>query len=93
MNFHQALIHITREKRPKRACEWMKRFIQAIPTKYAEDKKFLKTWFTNQDHMTWLLADFYRSYFAPWKTEEKSRSAKTSRQHRNKPRRAPKKIA
>ena len=75
MNFTQALTHITREKRQKRAIEWMKRFIEASP---AKDKKFLKNWFTKEDDLDAFVVFFYQGHFATWKKEEKSRSARAS---------------
>jgi hypothetical protein len=83
MNFNQAVKHITGEKRFYRrddygALGWMKRFIEAIPTKYSNDKKFLKHWFANKNDLDGIVADFYRGFFAQWKREEKSRSARLS---------------
>jgi len=81
MNFKEALKYITGEKRLKRAEEWMKRFIEAIETKYAEEKKFLKKWFASQNDLDLGVAGFFRLLFIKWKKEEKSRSAKASGQH------------
>jgi hypothetical protein len=78
MNFKQALTLITREKRQPRALHWMERFIEAIPTKAADDKKFLKKWFTKKDDLDRSAAFFYQGIFARWKREEKSRSARLS---------------
>jgi hypothetical protein len=75
MNFMQALTRITREERPKRAKEWMKRFIEASP---AKDKKFLKNWFSKKDDLDSFVAFFYQGFFAKWKKDEKSRSARAS---------------
>ena len=75
LNFKEAIKHVTGENRPKRAYEWMERFIEAAP---AKDKKFLKNWFANQNQMRWSVADFYRPYFAEWKRDEKKRSARIS---------------
>jgi hypothetical protein len=92
MNFKEAIKHITGEKlrdHPKRAEDWMKRFIEAAP---AKDKKFLKKWHANQDDLDWFVADFYRIHFNRWKKEEKSRSARIS-SFRRKPRRPREKVA
>jgi len=51
LNFEEAIKHITGENRPKRAYEWIERFIEAVPTRYDDDKKFLKNWFANQNQM------------------------------------------
>ena len=87
MNFEQAIKHISAKKRLYRrdgygALGWMERFIEAIPTKYSEDKKFLKNWLASRNHLDWFVADFYRGFFAKWKTEEKSRSASYSSRRR-----------
>jgi hypothetical protein len=83
MNFKQGVKHITGKKRFYRrdgygALGWMERFIEAIPTKYSDDKKFLKHWFANKDDLDRSVADIYRSFFAQWKKEEISRSARYS---------------
>jgi hypothetical protein len=88
LNFEEAIKHITGENRPKRAYEWIERFIEAVPTRYDDDKKFLKNWFANQNQMHCYVADFYRPYFAEWKRDEKKRSARIS-SFRRKPRRPP----
>ena len=56
----------------------MERFIEAIPTKAADDKKFLKNWFARKDDLDQTVAAFYRGFFVQWKKEEKSRSARFS---------------
>jgi hypothetical protein len=79
LNFEEALKHITGEKRPKRAQEWMKRFKEASP---AEEKKFLEKWFTEKNDLHPFPADLIRITFNRWKKKEKSRNAKKSGQHR-----------
>jgi hypothetical protein len=86
MNFEDAVRHITRRERLNKhvkgkecgALEWIQRYIEAIPTKYSADKKFLKQWLANKNDLPEDVADFYRGFFAEWKKEEKSRSARLS---------------
>jgi hypothetical protein len=84
MTFKEALKHITGEKRPKRAAQWIERFIAGCPD---DDKKFLKDWYRNKGNLDLMVADLYRSFFAEWKKEEKSRTAKKSRSKRGRVRR------
>ena len=81
MPFKKAIKLITGEKQhPGRALDWMERFIAAAP---ANDKKFLEEWISKRGNLDRMVADFYRDFFADWKKEERSRSAKGSRSKRN----------